>query len=38
MRRVVTWVGAILVLALAGAGAVVALNAAVLGPGDFVRI
>lgn len=38
MRRVVAWVGAILVLALAGAGAVVALNATVLGPGDFVRI
>ena len=38
MRRVLPWVGAFLVAALAGGGAVVALNATVLGPGDFVRI
>jgi hypothetical protein len=38
MRRLVPWVGAFLVAALACTGAVVALNATVFGPGDFVRV
>lgn len=38
MRRLVPWIGAFLVAALAGGGAVVGLNATVFGPGDFVRI
>jgi hypothetical protein len=38
MRRAAAWIGAFLVAALAGGGAVVALNATVLGPGEFVRI
>ena len=38
MRRLAPWIGAFLVAALAGGGSVVALNATVLGPGDFVRI
>lgn len=38
MRRLLPWVGAFLVALLAGGGAVVALNATVFGPGDFVRV
>ena len=38
MRRLVPWVGAFLVAVLACGGAVVALNATVFGPGDFVRV
>lgn len=38
MRRVVPWLVAFLVAVLAGGGSVVALNATVFGPGDFVRI
>src|ERR1700754_2734889 len=38
MRRVAPWVGAFLVVLLIGGGGVVALNATVLGPGDFVRV
>jgi hypothetical protein len=38
MRRLVPWIGAFLVAALAGGGSVLALNATVFGPGDFVRI
>jgi hypothetical protein len=38
MRRVLPWVGAFLVALLAGGGSVVALNATVFGPGDFVRV
>ena len=38
MRRVLPWVGAFLVAVLAGGGSVVALNATVFGPGDFVRV
>ena len=38
MRRVLPWVVAFLVALAAGGGSVVALNATVFGPGDFVRI
>jgi hypothetical protein len=38
MRRLLPWVGAFLVALLAGGGAVVALNATIFGPGDFVRV
>jgi hypothetical protein len=38
MRRTTAWIGAFLVAALAGGGGVVALNATVLGPGDFVHV
>lgn len=38
MRRVVPWLVAFLVAILAGGGSVVALNATLFGPGDFVRI
>jgi hypothetical protein len=38
MRRLVPWVGAFLVALLVGGGAVVAVNATVFGPGDFVRV
>ncbi|CAN5444503.1 hypothetical protein BH09ACT4_BH09ACT4_04550 [soil metagenome] len=38
MRALLPWVGAFLVAALAAGGAVVALNATVFGPGDFVRV
>ncbi|MEZ5189784.1 MAG: hypothetical protein R2717_02070 [Schumannella sp.] len=38
MRALAAWIGAFLVVALAGGGAVVALNATVFGPGDFVRV
>jgi hypothetical protein len=38
MRRLVPWVGAFLVAALAATGAVVGLNATVFGAGDFVRV
>jgi hypothetical protein len=38
MRRTLPWVGAFLVALLVGGGSVVALNATVFGPGDFVRV
>jgi hypothetical protein len=38
MRRVLPWVVAFLIAFAAGGGSVVALNATVFGPGDFVRI